>query len=158
MSKRAKKGKTNSDDNISSDYDPDEIQPSKKRTTKGRPLEQKKKPSQKKEPYLRSMHPQIVKWYNSGNSVSDIATLCDKQLDFPAGTVTPKEISNFLYTRKKNYNEKLMSVSLKNNNLKADSTDNCMCDYDLTFSNSNWFFFFFFLIFQREKRFEKNSQ
>jgi hypothetical protein len=69
---------------------------------------------------------EIIKMHQDGNKPKVIAqTLCVKE-GLKAGSISPKDVSNYLGNFKRSGMLKTYKVSLKNKNLRADDDDNCM--------------------------------
>lgn len=103
------------------DYDPLEVEiikkPKRKKTISR---------IQRKETLLDDHGKEIINMHQNGLTPTTIAqTLCSKK-GLKSGGITGKQISSWIDYRKKSGQIKTRPVSLINNNLRANTEDNCM--------------------------------
>jgi hypothetical protein len=80
----------------------------------------------KKTSFLTQHEGDIWELHKSGSRPTDIArSLCSKY-GLPSKSIDAKQISTWLFNHKKSGKGKTRKVSLQNNNLRANTNDNCM--------------------------------
>jgi hypothetical protein len=86
------------------------------------------KPLQKKIAYswMDQFAERITKLQQSGAKYSQIALVICTEAKLPQGSITGKQVNNWCNYMKTSKQRKLRPVSAKNNNLVANSNDDCM--------------------------------
>lgn len=90
----------------------------------------KKKKSSRVPSFLDGHRDAILALISAGSRPSDVAKILTTKLRMKEGSITGKQISNWIGYKKKSKQIKTVPVSLNNNNLKANTNDSqCMISF-----------------------------
>jgi len=127
MSRRARDG----------DYAPeDESEIIKKKSRKKKNSPEVKINKGVSETFLNKNQKEVYQLQSNGSKPKEIAKIICINHGLNENAVTPKMVSNFLGYQKRAGNHGTRSISLQNNNLRPDRSDNCMfsiCFYFLNY-------------------------